>query len=65
MRKLPPVMQRTVADDLKWALFVIAGATIGYLLLGGGDPAPLLGCIAGVVIAVVALNVLRRARRGS
>jgi ribose/xylose/arabinose/galactoside ABC-type transport system permease subunit len=62
--KLPPLMQRTLADDLRWALFVIAGALLGYVLLGGGDAAPLLGCIAGALVAIVVLNVVRRMRRG-
>jgi hypothetical protein len=27
---LPPVMERTFRDDLKWAPAVLAGATLGY-----------------------------------
>jgi zinc transporter ZupT len=61
--KLPPMMQRTLADDLRWALFVVAGAVLGYLLFGGGDASVLLGCVAGALLAVVVLNVVRRARR--
>jgi hypothetical protein len=62
--KLPPVMQRTVADDLRWALFVLAGASLGYLLFGGGAASILLGFIGGVLLAIVVLNGLRRLRRG-
>jgi zinc transporter ZupT len=64
-RKLPPMMERTLADDLRWALFVLAGALVGYLLLGGGDAAALLGCVAGALLAIVVLNVLRHVRRRS
>jgi uncharacterized membrane protein YeaQ/YmgE (transglycosylase-associated protein family) len=58
-------MQRTLADDLKWALFVLTGATLGYLVLGGGDTSLLLGCVIGAVIVIAVLNVLRRVRRRS
>ena len=61
--KLPPVSQRTVADDLRWALFVLAGAVLGYLLFGGGDASVLLGTLAGVLVTIIVLNVLRRVRR--
>ena len=63
--KLPPMMQRTLADDLRWSLFVLAGALLGYLVVGGGDASILLGCVVGAVVAIVVLNVLRRVRRGS
>lgn len=61
--KWPPIMQRTLADDLKWALFVLTGATLGYLVFGGGDTSLLLGCVIGAVLVIVVLNVLRRVRR--
>ena len=61
--KLPPLMQRTLADDLKWALFVLAGATLGVLVFGGGDTSLLLGCVIGVVVVIVVVSVLRRVRR--
>jgi uncharacterized transporter YbjL len=57
-------MHRTLADDLRWAVFVLAGAVLGYVLFGGADASALVGCIAGVLIAVLVLNVLRRVRRG-
>jgi uncharacterized membrane protein YfcA len=62
--KLPPLMHRTVADDLRWALFVLAGASLGYLLFGKDDPSILLGFIVGALIVIVVLNSLRRFRRG-
>ena len=65
MPKSPPIMERTLADDLKWALFVLVGVTVGYLALGGGEPSLLVGSIAGVVLVIVVLNVLRRLRRPS
>ena len=63
--KSPPMMQRTLADDLKWALFVLTGATLGYLVFGRGDTSLLLGCVIGAVVVIVVLNVLRRVRRHS
>jgi len=61
--KWPPMMQRTLADDLKWALFVLTGAILGYLAFGGGDASLLLGSIVGAVLVIVVLNVLRRVTR--
>ena len=61
--KSPPMMQRTLADDLKWALAVLTGATLGYLVFGGGDISLLLSFVIGAVVVIVVLNVLRRERR--
>ena len=63
--KWPPVMQRTLSDDLKWALFVLIGVTLGYLVFGGGEISLLVGSAAGVVLVIVVLNVVRRLRRPS
>jgi hypothetical protein len=62
-RKWPPVMQRTLADDVKWASFVFTGAILGYLVFGGGDASLLLGAFLGLVLVVVVLNVVRGVRR--
>jgi len=62
-RKWPPVMQRTLADDLKWALFVSTGAILGYFVFAAGDTSLLLGSFLGLVLVNVVLNVVRRARR--
>jgi inner membrane protein involved in colicin E2 resistance len=59
-RKRPPVMQRTLADDVKWALLVLAGVILGYLVLAGADTALLLGSLLGLVLVIVVLNVARR-----
>jgi len=63
-RNWPPVMERTLADDLKWALLMFTGAILGYLVFAGGDTSLLLGSFIGLVSVVVALNVVRRVRRG-
>jgi hypothetical protein len=57
-------MQRTAADDLRWAVFVLVGASLGYLLFGGGDPAVLIGAVVGVLVAIAVLNLVRHVRRG-
>jgi hypothetical protein len=57
--KSPPLMQRTFVDDLRWAVFVLAGATLGYFVFGGGDAALLLGSVVGAVLVIVVLNVVR------
>ena len=31
--RLPPVMERTLTDDLKWAFWVLAGVVIGSLIV--------------------------------
>jgi len=59
--KLPPVMERTLADDLKWAALVLAGAVLAFLVLGADDVGVLVGAAIGVVAVIVVLSVLRRA----
>ena len=58
-------MQRTLADDLKVGLFILVGATLGFLVFGDGQTSLLVGSILGVVLMVVALNVVRRIVRRS
>ena len=55
---------RRLTDDLKWALAVLAGCVIGFVLFGADDPAVLLGSLVGVAFVVVARILLRR-RRGA
>ena len=59
--KLPPVMERTLGDDLKWAALVLAGAVLAFLVLGADDVGVLVGAAIGVVAVIVVLSVLRRA----
>ncbi|HEX5621958.1 MAG TPA: hypothetical protein VFX51_26260 [Solirubrobacteraceae bacterium] len=61
--KLPPVMERTLADDLKAALFVFSGVLLGYLVFAGHDTSILLGALIGLALMVVVLNVVRSVRR--
>ncbi len=58
--KLPPLMQRSLADDLKWGAFVLAGAVLAFLVLGADDAGVLIGAAIGVLVVIVVLNVLRR-----
>jgi hypothetical protein len=60
--KLPPVMERTLADDLKAALFVFTGVLLGYLVFEP-DTSVLLGALIGLAIVTVVLNVVRLIRR--
>jgi hypothetical protein len=62
-RKWPPVMERTLVDDIKWAVFVFTGAILGYLAFADGDASLLLGAFLGLVLVVVVLNVVRGVRR--
>src|SRR3954468_21448713 len=63
--KLPPLMQRTFRDDLKWAAAVLAGAVIGWLVFAAGDLSLLLGAVMGAVLTIVVLSVIRPlVRRG-
>jgi hypothetical protein len=56
-------MQRTFADDLKWAVAVLVGVIVGYFAFGNGDTGLLIGSLIGVTIAIVGLNVARRMSR--
>jgi positive regulator of sigma E activity len=59
-------MQRTLFDDLKWALCMLVGFALFYLVLlalGDDDPASLAGSVVGLAVAIVVLNIFRRARR--
>jgi hypothetical protein len=58
-------MQRTLTDDLKWALAVFAGAVLAYLLFADGETSLLLGSFIGIVLVVLVLNVVRAMRRRS
>ena len=58
--KLPPVMQRSLADDLKWAALVLTGAFLAFLVLGADDAGVLVGAAIGVLVVIVVLNVIRR-----
>jgi inner membrane protein involved in colicin E2 resistance len=60
--RLPPVMERTLRQDVMWALFVLAGAALAYLLLGADEPSLLLGALLGVAVVIIVLNFLRRVR---
>jgi hypothetical protein len=55
-------MQRTFRHDLIWALAVLLGAALGYLIIGGEDASALLGAVVGVVVVLVVLALLRRIR---
>ena len=55
-------MQRTLRDDLKWALCVLVGFTAGYFVFDADDPGILMGAFVGCTLVVV-LNTLRRVRR--
>jgi len=57
-------MERTFVDDLQWALFVFIGLLAAYLIFARGDIAVLLGGVAGIVLVVLALNVIRLFARG-
>jgi|tagenome__1003787_1003787.scaffolds.fasta_scaffold20975094_4 hypothetical protein len=35
--RLPPLPQRTLPDDLKWAFAFVLGVTVAYLLSGADD----------------------------
>ena len=61
--KIPRPMQRTFADDLKWAVAVLVGVSVGYVAFGTDDTGLLIGSLIGITIAIVGLNVARRVSR--
>jgi hypothetical protein len=60
--RLPPVLERTLWDDLKWAVWVLAGVALGSLVFGA-DRSLLLGALIGVASVIAVLNLVRRLRR--
>jgi hypothetical protein len=56
--KLPPIMERTFRDDVKWALCLLVGAALGALVFGA-DAGLMASFAIGAVAMVVVLNVLR------
>ena len=61
--KIPRPMQRTFADDLKWAVAVLVGVIAGYFAFGNGDTGQLIGALIGATIALVGVNLARRVSR--
>ena len=61
--KRKPLMQRSFAEDVVGALFVFAGALLGYLVLDGKDASILLGCAIGLTLMIAVLNVVRYVQR--
>jgi hypothetical protein len=61
-RRLPPVMERSLADDLRVAFGVLLGGTLAWLLLGAHHVGLILGGVAGCVLFIVGVNVVRRVR---
>ena len=59
----PPVMERTLLDDVKWGLAVLAGATLGYFVFDVSDASVLVGAVIAVVLVVGVLNLARYASR--
>jgi hypothetical protein len=62
-RKLPPPLERSLPDDLKWAAFVFTGAILGWLVFAPGDTSVLLGAFIGLVIALAVINLVRLVAR--
>ncbi len=62
---MPPIMERTLRDDLKWALCVLVGVTASYFVFGDDNPSVLVGAFVGCVVVILVLNILRRVRRAA
>jgi hypothetical protein len=56
--KLPPIMERTLRDDVKLFLCVLVGAALGSLVFGA-DAGLLRGFAIGAAAMIVVLNVFR------
>jgi divalent metal cation (Fe/Co/Zn/Cd) transporter len=52
---------RSLTDDLKWALAVLAGVLLGVLVLDA-DAAFLVGAVIGVTVVLVVRGAMRRYR---
>src|SRR4051794_20112824 len=63
-RKLPPLMERTLLDDVLLAVCILVGAALGALVFGA-DGASVQGFVIGAVTVIVILQVLRFVVRGA
>jgi hypothetical protein len=57
---LPPVMHRTLRDDLKWAFLFLAGVTLAYFIFGMDDASLLLSFVVAAVVLIIVFNIVRR-----
>ena len=62
---LPPIMERTLRDDLKWAFCVLVGVTAGYFVFDAKDLGLLVGALVGCTVVILVLSTLRRVRRAA
>jgi uncharacterized membrane protein YjjP (DUF1212 family) len=60
--RTPPVMERTVGDDLKVAGATMVGVALACLV-GLGSWTVLIAAFAGILLMTVALNLVRHFRR--
>ena len=58
MKRLPPVLERTPVDDLKWLVAYLGGVLIGWLVFGA-DSGLLVSFVISSVAIVVLLNLIR------
>jgi hypothetical protein len=58
MKRLPPVLERTPVDDLKWLVAYLGGVLIGWLVFGV-DSGLLVSFVISSVAIVVLLNLIR------
>jgi inner membrane protein involved in colicin E2 resistance len=60
--RLPPLLERTLRDDVKWGAFVLLGATFAFVVFGADEPTLLVGAFLGVVAVIAVMAVVRRVR---
>ena len=58
MKRLPPVLERTPVDDVKWLVAFLGGVLIGWLVFGV-DSGLLVSFVISSVAIVVLLNLIR------
>jgi len=59
--RTPPVMERTLGDDVKVAAAILVGVSLGCLL-GLGEWTTVPAAAVGLVAVTAALNALRQVR---
>jgi hypothetical protein len=60
--RTPPVMERTVGDDLKVAVAIMVGVALACLV-GLAGWTVLIAAFAGILLMTAALNLVRHFRR--
>jgi hypothetical protein len=61
--RIPPLMERSPWDDLRWACAVLLGSALGVLVFAPSRPEDLVWRAVGAVLVIAVMTVVRRVAR--